>query len=124
MRLTLWPLRLLVTGHLVAVLAQPVLAGRFLTGDVDAIAVHGAVGSSLAAAGLVLVVAASVYVLAGRGRVWVAPAAVVLLLAEGVQIGAGYTRNLALHVPLGVTVVVASVLLAIWVWTPSAGRVR
>lgn len=124
MRLTLWPLRLLVTGHLVAVLAQPVLAGRFLTGDVDAIAVHGAVGSSLAAAGLVLVVAASVYVLAGRGRVWVAPAAVVLFLAEGVQIGAGYTRNLALHVPLGVTVVVASVLLAIWVWTPSAGRVR
>jgi hypothetical protein len=29
-----------------------------------------------------------------------------------------------LHVPLGVTIVVTSVLLAGWVWTPSAARPR
>ena len=34
-RITLGILRLVVTAHLVAVLAQPVLAGRYLTGDVD-----------------------------------------------------------------------------------------
>src|SRR5689334_4168123 len=34
--ITLWLLRIAVTAHLVAVLAQPVLAGRYLTGDVDA----------------------------------------------------------------------------------------
>lgn len=124
MRLTLWPLRLLVTVHLVAVLAQPVLAGRFLTGDVDAITVHGRIGGSLAAVGIVLIALTLLYVLAGRGRLWVAPVAVVLFLADGIQIGAGYARNLALHIPLGVTIVVASVLLAIWVWSPSAGRAR
>ncbi|QJY46773.1 hypothetical protein [Pseudonocardia broussonetiae] len=124
MRLTLWPLRLLLTLHLVAVLAQPVLAGRFLTGDIDAIAAHGLVGSLLAASGLVLIGLTLLYVLAGRGRLWVAPAGVVLFLAIGIQVGAGYSRDLALHVPLGVAVVLASVLLAIWVWSPSAGRSR
>lgn len=124
MRLTLRPLRLLVTVHLVAVLAQPVLAGRFLTGDVDAITAHGTVGSSLAAVGLGLIVLTLLYVLAGRGKLWVAPVGVVLFLADGIQIGAGHARNLALHIPLGVTIVVASVLLAIWVWSPSAGRAR
>ena len=48
-RVSLWPLRVVLTAHLLAVLAQPVLAGRFLTGDVDAIGWHADVGSSLAA---------------------------------------------------------------------------
>lgn len=124
MRLTLWPLRLLLTLHLVAVLAQPVLAGRFLTGDIDAIAAHGLVGNLLAVSGLLLVVLTLLYALAGRGRLWVVPAGVMLFLAIGIQVGAGYSRDLALHVPLGVAVVVASVLLAVWVWSPSAGRSR
>lgn len=122
--LTLWPLRLLLTVHLVAVLAQPVLAGRYLAGDVDAIALHGTIGSTLAAVGLLLIVLALLYVLGGRGRWWVAPAAVALFLAEGFQIGAGFTRDLGLHVPLGVAIVLASVLLTVWVWSPSAGRSR
>ena len=53
-RITLGLLRLVVTAHLVAVLAQPVFAGRYLTGDVDAITVHGAVGSALAALDLLV----------------------------------------------------------------------
>jgi hypothetical protein len=120
----LWALRVVITVNLLAVLAQPVLAGLFLTGDVDAIGVHGVVGSLLAAVELVVIVTASAYVLVGRGRLWVLPVAVLLFLAVGFQIGAGYARQLELHVPLGVTIVVASVLLAGWVWTPSAARPR
>ncbi|MDT7650182.1 MAG: hypothetical protein QOI36_1588, partial [Pseudonocardiales bacterium] len=40
------------------------------------------------------------------------------------QIAAGYTRQLELHIPLGVAIVVTSVLLAIWVWSPSAALPR
>ncbi|GAA1875453.1 hypothetical protein GCM10009836_65950 [Pseudonocardia ailaonensis] len=123
-RASLWTLRVLLTVHVLAVACQPLLAGLFLTGDVDAIAVHGAVGSSLAAFGLLLIAAALAYVLGGRGRLWVLPVIVVLFLAEGLQIGVGYARELQYHVPLGVLIVTSSILLAGWVWTPSARRAR
>ena len=123
-RITLWTLRFLLTGHLVAVLAQPVLAGRYLTGDVDAIKVHGFVGSLLALVAMSLIAGALLYVVGGRGRLWVLPVTVLVFLAEGFQIGIGYSRQLELHIPVGVAIVVAAVLLAAWVWTPSAARPR
>lgn len=122
--ITLWALRLIITVHLVGVLFQPVLAGRFLTGDVDAIGTHGTIGTALAGVGLVVIAATLAYVIGGRGRIWVLPVAVVLFLADGLQIGMGYSRNLTLHIPLGVAIVVGSVLLAVWAWSPSAGRPR
>ena len=97
--ITLWLLRLAVTAHLVAVLAQPILAGRYLTGDVDAITAHGAVGTALAALDLLVIAAAAVYVVGGRGALWVLPAAVLLFLAVGLQIGMGFARQLGVHVP-------------------------
>lgn len=121
---TLWLVRAVIVVHLLMVLAQPVLAGRFLTGDVDAIVTHGLIGSLLAVVGLAAIVTTLLYVLGGRGRLWVAPVAVALFLADGIQIGAGYARNLSLHVPLGVAIVVTSVLLAVWAFTPSASRPR
>ena len=123
-RLSLWLMRTVLSVHLLAVLAQPVLAGLFLTGDIDAIAVHGTVGSTLAAVDLVMVGATLGYVLGGRGRLWVLPVAVALFLAVGLQIGFGYSRTLEIHIPLGVAIVTTSVLLAVWVWSPSAGRAR
>lgn len=122
-RLSLWSLRLATTVHLVMVLAQPVLAGLFLTGDVDAIEVHGVVGSVLAAVSLVLIGLTLVYVLR-RGRLWVLPVVVALFLAVGLQIGLGFARTLEIHVPLGVAIVTASALLTVWVWSPSAARPR
>lgn len=123
-RTTLWLLRSLVTVHLVAVLFQPILAGMFLTGDVDAIAVHGTIGSLLAAVDILVIGATLLYVLSGRGKLWVLPVSVVLFLAVGLQIGMGYARQLSLHIPLGVAIVVGSVLMMVWVWSPSAARPR
>ena len=123
-RITLWLLRAVVTVHLVAVLGQPVWAGLFLTGDVDAIAVHGTVGSLLAAWGLLTAGVALAYVVGGRGPLWVVPLAVAHFLATGFQIGAGYGRDLGLHIPLGVGLVVVAVVLAAWVWSPAAARSR
>jgi hypothetical protein len=108
--------------HLLAVLGQPILAGLFLTGHVDAIAVHGIVGSVLVVFTMLVGVAALAYVMVVGGRWWVLAAVVLLFLAEGLQVGTGYARVLQVHIPLGVLIVTLSVLLAGWVWTPSAGR--
>jgi hypothetical protein len=112
-----------VTAFLVMVLAQPVLAGLFLTGDVDAIGVHGVIGSALAAVGMGLVAVTLLYVLR-RGRLWVLPVAALMFVATGLQIGLGYSRALQVHVPLGVAIVTAAALLAVWAWSPSAARPR
>ena len=114
----------MITVLVLAVLGQPVLAGMFLTGDVDAIGVHGIVGTLLALWTMVLIGAALAYVVGGRGRLWVLPVSVLLFLAVGFQIGAGFARQLELHVPLGVVIVTTSVLLVGWVWTPLAARPR
>ncbi|MCO1660148.1 hypothetical protein [Pseudonocardia humida] len=121
---SLWLLRFALTAHLLAVLVQPVLAGLFLTGDVDAIALHGVIGSALVLVTLITTAVAVGYVLGGRGRLWILPALVALFLVEGVQIGAGYAHELTLHVPLGVALAVLAALLAVWAWTPSAARAR
>ncbi len=123
-RVSLWLLRAVLTVHLLLVLAQPVLAGLFLTGDVDAIGVHGAVGIGIASFEVVVIAVAACYVFGGHGRVWILPVTVLLPVAAGNQIHAGFTRELALHIPLGVAIVTTAVLLAVWVWTPSAGRPR
>jgi hypothetical protein len=121
---TLWLLRAGLTAHVLAAALQPVLAGMFLTGDVDAIEAHGLTATAL---GLVCLTCAGIsvgYVTAGRGRIWVLPALLALFTVETGQIIVGYLRVLQVHIPGGVTIIVASVLLAIWVWTPSAARPR
>ncbi|WP_433556652.1 hypothetical protein ACQPWY_31525 [Pseudonocardia xinjiangensis] len=123
-RISLWTLRAVITVHVLAAVAQPVLAGLFLTGDIDAIGVHGLIGSLLTLVGMAVIGVALAYVLGGRGRLWVLPVAVLLFLADAFQIAAGYERQLELHIPLGVAIVVVSVLLAAWAWTPSAARPR
>jgi hypothetical protein len=123
-RVTLWLLRTVLTVHVVAVLGQPIWAGMFLTGDLDAITVHAAIGSALAAWDLLVIGAAIAYALAARARVWVPLAAVAQFLLVGFQIEFGYARELQWHIPLGVALVVASLLAVFWVWTPSAARGR
>ena len=119
-RLTLWSVRAALATHLLAVLAQPVLAGRYLIGDVDAIGWHATVGSSLAAIALLVIAAAVGYVLVRRAAWWLLAAAVLLFLADGLQIGMGFERALEIHIPLGVAIVVGSVLLTGWSWSPYA----
>jgi hypothetical protein len=121
--LTIWPLRLALLVHAAMAVAQPVLAGSYLAGSYDVLATHGLNGSLLVVATMLWGVVALVHVVATRGRTWwLLPAAVAIFLAEGIEIGAGHSRNLALHIPLGVFIVLAAVLLAGWSFTPSATR--
>jgi hypothetical protein len=119
---SLWLLRLLLGLHLLTVLAQAFLAGRDMTGDVDAIAAHGRVGELVALVAVAVVGAALGYVVTARGRWRVLVAAVLLLLADGVQIVIGGLRGLDVHMPLGIAIAVGSVLLLAWSWTAGAAR--
>jgi len=123
-RRSLWLLRGVLTVYLLGVLAQPVLAGMFLTGDVDAIDAHADIGTALEAMTMLVVGASLLYVVGGHGRVWILPVAVVLFIAVGLQIGMGYLRRLEIHIPLGVAIVTASVILTAWAWSPAAARSR
>jgi hypothetical protein len=120
----LWLLRAVVTVHLAGVVCQPVLAGMFLTGDVDAIALHATIANVLAVVDLLVIAAALLYLRGGRGKRWVLPVAVLLFVTVSFQITMGYARQLQLHIPLGVAITTGSVLLAVWVWSPSAAGER
>lgn len=123
-RVSLWLLRAVLTVHVAAVLSQPIWAGMFLTGDVDAITVHGTIGSILAAWDMLVIGVAIAYSIAVRGRIGVPIAATAMFFIVGFQIGMGYARELQWHIPLGVGIVTASLLVGFWVWTPSAARGR
>jgi hypothetical protein len=123
-RATLWTLRGVTAVHTAIVIGQPVLAGLYLSGDVDALSIHASDGDLLLLVSFVQVVVALTYFLAGRGRSWPASSSVALFLAEGLQIGMGYSRQLAIHIPLGVGIVVAQMLFTVWVFGRSARRAR
>ncbi|MFD5134511.1 hypothetical protein [Streptomyces olindensis] len=104
--------------HAALALAQPVSAGSYLSGDFDILATHSSIGLLLLAATAVWGAAALAHVVANRGAGW--PLILflpVVFMAEGVQIGMGHQRNLAVHIPLGVLIVLTAVLLTAWSFT-------
>jgi hypothetical protein len=121
---SLWSLRLTLLLHAGLVVAQPILAGYFLAGEVDAMDAHGPIGSTLWMVSMIQFVVALFYWLAGGGRIWPLLVTVVLFLAEFVQLTYGYLQNFAVHVPLGTAIVVTVVWMTVWSFRPAARRSR
>lgn len=106
----------------VLALVQATLAGDFLGGQYDALMLH-----ALGARAITITSAAQVVVLAwvwrtgGPRRLFVAAVVQTLLLVA--EFAAGEFRLAALHIPLGVLIVVGIVQLATAIWrTPLPGR--
>ena len=119
-RITLRVLRVLAVLHSLAVIAQPTFAGLYLGGEVDAMAVHELNAHIASGLGVFQLVAAIVYVWGGRGRTWPLYGSIGLVLAEQVQVGFGYEGPVAVHIPLGVSVITLQVLLTVWLFRASA----
>lgn len=119
----LWTLRLLLLLNAALAVAQPVMAGSYLGGNFDIIGAHGLNGSMVLGATFLAGLAAIGYAVL-RGPVWPVPVLVLLWFVEGVQLGMGYSRNLGVHIPLGVAIVGVAVALAVWSFTPAARRRR
>lgn len=115
-RWALWVFRGTATLAAVMLFDQAIFAGQFLAGTYDALLVHR---ENATFAGISVVVSAIGAVLLrwpGRGPWWPIAACLGLFGLIALQIVVGFARILALHVPLGVAIVVLSAALAVWAW--------
>ena len=110
---SLTALRLVAGVHAVAICLQPVFAGIYLNGSGAAMRMHEPIGLALTFTGLFQLLIATNWWRSG-GRM-LAPAATLLItLGEGIQVAMGYTRQLAIHIPLGIALVAGAVAFAVW----------
>lgn len=123
-RATLLLLRVFLVLHSAAVILQPVMAGYFLAGEVDAMDWHSPIGSTLWMLSFLQFFAAVLYWRPGGGRLWPALATLGLFLAEMTQMIVGHSRSLTVHVPLGTAIVAAVLLMTAWSFRASARRGR
>jgi hypothetical protein len=112
-----------LTLHALFALAQPTTIGAYLDGNFDALNQHGISGHLVNGLAFLSGAVALAYWLRG-GRGWPFAALTFLYLLEGLQIGMGYARILAVHIPLGTAIVVMAVGMAAWSWTGRARRPR
>ncbi|MFC3999612.1 hypothetical protein ACFOVU_27105 [Nocardiopsis sediminis] len=119
---------LLLRGTLIVatlqILAQAVLAGAFSTGDVRMLIVHANNGDFLTVVQLLTVIASVGLWWRGRGPAWPILLSVVLLVATEVQKYFGYVKNVLVHIPLGVLLFGATLVLLIWALAPLRVRPR
>ncbi|MGR6922219.1 hypothetical protein ACU635_48895 [[Actinomadura] parvosata] len=111
-----WSLRVTATAHLAGVLAQAVLAGLFVTGDVDLLAWHRDNGGFTHALLYLQLLAAVLLWRPGRGAGWPALASVGLVVVETVQVALGQWRVLGGHFPLGMAIFGLSAVFTTWTW--------
>ncbi|HWD78227.1 MAG TPA: hypothetical protein VG497_05085 [Kribbella sp.] len=110
----LYVLRVVAGLHALAICLQPVFAGVYLNGSPAGMRMHEPTGLVLVALGAVQLLAATFWWRKG-GR-WTAPAVSLLIVAgEVFQVAMGYSRQLAIHIPLGVALVASAVAFAFWV---------
>ena len=107
-------LRLVAVLHAVAICVQPIVIGIYLNGATTGLKIHGPVGTALAFVGLGQLIVAIVYWRCG-GRLLAPVIALLILSAEAVQIAMGYTKQLAIHIPLGVALIGSTICFAAWI---------
>jgi hypothetical protein len=123
-RRTLQVLRVLAVLASLSAIGQPVLAGSYLGGEVDAIAIHELNAHIFTGLGVFQMVAAIVFVWGGRGRTWPLYGSLGLVLAVQVQVFAGFEGPVALHIPLGVSIISMQILLTVWLFRAGAAALR
>ena len=113
---TRWPLR--ITSSLAALLLfnQAVFAGQFLAGTFPALQTHRNNATYAGLAVLAAGAAAALIRWPGRGPLWPTLACLGLFGLIAGQIALGFLRVLALHIPLGVVIILSGLLLAAWSW--------
>lgn len=114
-----WPVvlfRATATCYALAAVAQPFLAGLFLSGSFSALKAHEVTGQAVGGLGILTLICAILLWRVGGGSVAAVRISGGLLVAVVLQIILGYDRLLALHVPLGVAMVAGIGRLAYFAW--------
>jgi heme A synthase len=95
---------------------QGVFAGQFLSGTYDALLTHRENATFAGISVLGSAIAAVLLRWPGRGPWWPMVACLGLFGLIALQIVIGFARILALHVPLGVMIIILATGLAVWAW--------
>jgi hypothetical protein len=111
--------RTVVTVEAGLLLAQAGLAGGFLSGHYAALDMHALNAKFIIITGALVLISAVLLWRPGRGPGWPAAVCGVILVAEEVQIIMGFSRVIAVHVPLGVSIIAAVALMLAWAWRPT-----
>ncbi|TCO48674.1 hypothetical protein EV646_104496 [Kribbella antiqua] len=106
-------LRLVAAVHAIAICLQPILAGVYLNGSGSALRIHEPIGLAVTFTGVFQLLIATIW-WRGGGRLLAPVATLLITLGEGFQVGMGYSRQLAIHIPLGIALVAGAVGFAVW----------
>ncbi|MFD7158391.1 hypothetical protein ACFV9C_27590 [Kribbella sp. NPDC059898] len=124
-RVSLYALRGTLVLHAILIVAQPIAAGYFLSGNVDAMTdVHATIGGSVWMIAFLQTIIATFYTIVGRGKIWPAILSPLLVVAEFVQLTFGYLQNFAVHIPLGTAIVGTVLWMTVWSFRKSARQNR
>jgi hypothetical protein len=118
-----WPYRIVLSIATVALFDQAVFAGQFLDGSYPSLATHR---ENATYAGIAMAVAALAAIpirWPGRGPWWPMATTFGLFGLIAAQIALGFARVLAIHIPLGVSIIALAVLLVCWAWRKHPGDV-
>jgi len=97
-------LRVVLAVHCLALLAQPSIAGEFLSGTYGVVKFHEWAGWLILALCILQIALAAFAIRSGTVSWWLVIGTAFVLLAETFQMVTGYLRFLRVHVPLGVIV--------------------
>jgi hypothetical protein len=112
------PFRIVITAAAVLLFDQAVFAGQFLAGTFGSLHTHR---ENATVAGIVVLGAALAAVPVrwpGNGPIWPIFACLGLFGLIALQIALGFARILAVHVPLGVSIILLTTVLAVRAWRP------
>jgi len=118
-RWPIWLFRITTTGAAILAFDQAVFAGQFLSGTYPALRLHRDMANYTVAAIAASIITAILWRRAGAGPRWPLPAAVALFALTALQTFLGYRLVLAVHIPLGVTVILLLVALTAAAWRPT-----
>ncbi|GAA2073583.1 hypothetical protein GCM10009840_03590 [Pseudolysinimonas kribbensis] len=111
-----WVFRVTATLAAVMLFDQAIFAGQFLSGVYPALDLHRENATYAGICVLVAAVAAVLQFRPGRGPWWPIVGYVLLFGLIGLQILLGFMHTLALHIPLGVAIILIATALAVWAW--------
>lgn len=118
-RRPVWPRWVLRITSLVAAIMlfdQAIFAGQFLSGVYPMLAVHRENATFAGISVLVAAAGAALYRWPGRGPWWPIAAYLGLFGLIALQILLGFQQSLAIHIPLGVTIILTGVVMAVLMW--------
>ncbi|MFD4028783.1 hypothetical protein ACFWRV_35510 [Streptomyces sp. NPDC058576] len=104
------------TLGLLTTLALAAVAGLFTTGDIEMLRWHSTYATVLAATVLVQLVLTILIWRKNRALWWAPVAGLLVVIMTVVQTGAGDTRTLSIHMPLGMAICAAEALLMYWAY--------